>query len=98
MFAIMLKLAKFQAVGVTMLEPSPFRLRPGIRGTLGGYLPDFVLGANDGVITTLAVVWAVVGASLSSTVVLILGFANLIADGFSMAAVVRSAFWLSAFR
>jgi VIT1/CCC1 family predicted Fe2+/Mn2+ transporter len=53
---------------------------------LGGYLPDFVLGANDGVITTLAVVSGVVGASLSSKIVVIMGFANLVADGISMAA------------
>jgi vacuolar iron transporter family protein len=57
-----------------------------LRATIGKYLPDLILGANDGIITTLAVVSGVVGASLSSTVVLILGFANLLADGFSMGA------------
>jgi VIT1/CCC1 family predicted Fe2+/Mn2+ transporter len=50
------------------------------------YLPDVVYGANDGVITTFAVVAGVVGAALSETVILILGFANLVADGFSMGA------------
>jgi VIT1/CCC1 family predicted Fe2+/Mn2+ transporter len=50
------------------------------------YLPDLIYGANDGVVTTLAVVSGVVGASLSTTVILILGFANLLADGFSMGA------------
>jgi VIT1/CCC1 family predicted Fe2+/Mn2+ transporter len=50
------------------------------------YLPDLVYGANDGIITTFAVVSGVVGASLSETVILILGFANLLADGFSMGA------------
>ena len=50
------------------------------------YLPDLVYGANDGVITTFAVVCGVVGAGLSETVILILGFANLVADGFSMGA------------
>jgi VIT1/CCC1 family predicted Fe2+/Mn2+ transporter len=50
------------------------------------YLPDLVYGANDGIITTFAVVCGVVGASLSSRVILILGFANLVADGFSMGA------------
>lgn len=49
------------------------------------YLPEFVLGGIDGAITTFAVVSGVIGASLSSSIVLILGFANLIADGFSMA-------------
>jgi VIT1/CCC1 family predicted Fe2+/Mn2+ transporter len=36
-------------------------------------------------VTTFAVVAGVTGASLSPTIVLILGFANLFADGFSMA-------------
>lgn len=48
------------------------------------YLPEFVYGSMDGAITTFAVVSGVVGAALSSSVVLILGFANLVADGFSM--------------
>jgi VIT1/CCC1 family predicted Fe2+/Mn2+ transporter len=50
------------------------------------YLPDLVYGSNDGIITTFAVVSGVVGASLSKTVILTLGFANLLADGFSMGA------------
>ena len=50
------------------------------------YLPDVVYGANDGIITTFAVVSGVVGASLSDTVIVVLGFANLLADGFSMGA------------
>lgn len=50
------------------------------------YLPDLVYGANDGIITTFAVVSGVVGASLSESVIIILGFANLVADGFSMGA------------
>lgn len=54
--------------------------------TIGKYLPDLIFGANDGIITTLAVVSGVVGARLSTTVILILGFANLVADGFSMGA------------
>jgi vacuolar iron transporter family protein len=49
------------------------------------YLEDFVYGATDGTVTTFAVVAGVVGASLSPTILLILGFANLFADGFSMA-------------
>ncbi|MDZ4229821.1 MAG: VIT1/CCC1 transporter family protein, partial [Candidatus Veblenbacteria bacterium] len=55
------------------------------RTGVGGYLRDFVYGANDGIITTFAVVAGVAGADLSATVVIILGFANLFADGFSMA-------------
>lgn len=49
------------------------------------YLPEFVYGSIDGTITTFAIVAGAVGAGLSSMIVLILGFANLFADGFSMA-------------
>ena len=49
------------------------------------YLPNLVYGANDGIITTFAIVAGGFGAGLSSRVVLILGFASLLADGFSMA-------------
>lgn len=48
------------------------------------YLPDFVFGGIDGLVTTFAVVSGVIGASLSVSVILILGVANLLADGFSM--------------
>lgn len=50
------------------------------------YLRDFVYGAIDGTVTTFAVVSAVAGAGLSTGVVIILGCANLLGDGFSMAA------------
>jgi len=50
------------------------------------YLGDFIYGGIDGSITTFAIVAGVVGAALSSNVILILGLANLLADGFSMAA------------
>jgi len=49
------------------------------------YLPEFVYGGIDGSVTTFAVVSGVMGASLAPAIVLILGFANLFADGFSMA-------------
>jgi VIT1/CCC1 family predicted Fe2+/Mn2+ transporter len=48
------------------------------------YLGEFVYGAIDGSVTTFAVVSGSVGAGLDSSVILILGFANLLADGFSM--------------
>jgi len=51
----------------------------------GQYLKSAVYGGLDGTITTFAVVAGVAGANLSAGVVLILGFANLIADGLSMA-------------
>lgn len=49
------------------------------------YIGDLVYGGLDGIITTFAVVSGVAGAALSTSVVLILGLANLLADGFSMA-------------
>lgn len=52
----------------------------------GRYIGDFVYGANDGIVTTFAVVTGSVGASLSPFIIIILGFANLVADGLSMAA------------
>lgn len=48
------------------------------------YLSEFVYGGIDGSVTTFAVVAGAAGANLDSSVVIILGFANLIADGFSM--------------
>lgn len=53
---------------------------------LGGYIKDMVYGANDGIITTFAIVTGAVGAGFSTTVIIVLGIANLLADGFSMAA------------
>ena len=50
------------------------------------YLRDLVYGANDGIITTFAVVTGVAGAALAPSTALILGVANLLADGFSMGA------------
>ena len=51
----------------------------------GNYLKDMVYAANDGIVTTFAIVAGVAGASLGTNVILILGFANLFADGFAMA-------------
>ena len=50
------------------------------------HFDDFIYGSIDGAVTTFAIVAGVMGASLPSTIILILGFANLFADGFSMAA------------
>jgi len=55
------------------------------RGPAPLYLKDFVYGAIDGGVTTFAVVAGVAGAGLSPIIVIILGCANLLADGFSMA-------------
>lgn len=51
----------------------------------GQYLKSAVYGGLDGIVTTFAVVAGVAGAELNAGIVLILGFANLIADGLSMA-------------
>jgi vacuolar iron transporter family protein len=51
----------------------------------GKYIKSVIYGGLDGIITTCAVVAGVAGANLSAGIVLILGFANLIADGISMA-------------
>lgn len=48
------------------------------------YISEFVYGGIDGAITTFAVVAGAAGANLDIPVVIILGVANLLADGFSM--------------
>lgn len=68
--------------GVKVGDPVPGRPADGF----GHYLRDVVYGALDGVITTLAVVTGTAGASLPARVGIILGLANLIADGLSMGA------------
>jgi len=50
------------------------------------YLRDWVYGGIDGAVTTFAVVSGAFGASLGMMVIIILGLANLLGDGFSMAA------------
>lgn len=50
------------------------------------YLGDTVLGSIDGCVTTFAVVAGTAGAGLPAAVAIVLGLANLLADGFSMAA------------
>ena len=72
---------------------TPFMANPAeehIHGASSGlqkiqeYLGEFVYGSIDGSVTTFAVVAGASGAHLDSSVVIILGFANLIADGFAM--------------
>jgi VIT1/CCC1 family predicted Fe2+/Mn2+ transporter len=55
-------------------------------GPRHNYLRDWIYGGIDGSVTTFAVVTGVVGAQLSPIIIVIMGFANLLADGFSMAA------------
>lgn len=54
-------------------------------GNQGSYVKSMVYGGLDGIITTFAVVAGVVGGALDLRVIIILGFSNLLADGFSMA-------------
>lgn len=56
----------------------------GFTATARHYIRDLVYGANDGVITTFAVVGGVTGGALSHVAVLVIGVANLAADGVSM--------------
>ena len=65
-------------------QPHIIRSRLAIKAR-HGYLGDAVFGAIDGSVTTFAVVAGAMGGGLEHSVVVILGFANLIADGFSMA-------------
>jgi vacuolar iron transporter family protein len=55
-----------------------------VLGATRHYIRDLVYGANDGVITTFAVVAGVTGGTLTPITVLVLGVANLLADGLSM--------------
>ena len=57
----------------------------GAVGIARHYIGDLVYGANDGIITTFAVVAGVAGGALSHAAVLIVGAANIAADGLSMA-------------
>lgn len=79
-----------QASGTTLEELRESHTPEAIRERLDGgpdqnYLKDFVYGAIDGAVTTFAVVSGVAGAGLSGGIVVVLGLANLLADGFSMA-------------
>ena len=55
-------------------------------GSEASYLRDWIYGGIDGAVTTFAIVCGVVGANFSTSVILVLGAANIVADGFSMAA------------
>jgi VIT1/CCC1 family predicted Fe2+/Mn2+ transporter len=48
------------------------------------YIAEFVYGGIDGIVTTFAVIASSAGAGLSGKITMILGLANLVADGFSM--------------
>ena len=66
------------------MDYSPHIDQPSFIKLVQHYIRDLVYGATDGVITTFAVVAGVTGGTLSARTVLILGVANLLADGLSM--------------
>jgi VIT1/CCC1 family predicted Fe2+/Mn2+ transporter len=72
------------ALNMTSSRESIHREPKGAKEIAQHYLRDLVYGANDGIITTFAVVAGVAGGALSARAVLIVGAANLIADGLSM--------------
>lgn len=67
----------------TVVVQTPSYKEP--HGSLGSsYVKSIVFGGLDGIITTFSIVAAVAGASLSSEIVIMMGFANLLSDGISM--------------
>jgi|TARA_B100000959_G_scaffold286645_1_gene366253 VIT1/CCC1 family predicted Fe2+/Mn2+ transporter len=74
---------------VTTLHPNPKRLclhkePKDAYGLLQHYVADLVYGGTDGVLTTFAVVAGITGGALSARAVVIVGLANLLADGLAM--------------
>lgn len=68
-------------------EHTPEAIRQRLaHGPSRSYVRDWVYGGIDGIVTTFAIVSGVVGARLAPHVILILGTASLLADGFAMAA------------
>jgi VIT1/CCC1 family predicted Fe2+/Mn2+ transporter len=69
---------------LTTMRPSVHVEPQGFVATARHYIRDLIYGANDGIITTFAVVAGVTGGDMSRRAVLIVGVANLFADGLSM--------------
>lgn len=67
-------------------EHHPEQIQKRLDGQNNDYVGDAILGAVDGGVTTFAVIAGAVGGGFDSQVIVILGFAKLFADGFSMAA------------
>ena len=65
-------------------RPSLHRTPHGAYETAQHYIGDLIYGTNDGILTTFAIVAGVSGGNLSATAVVIIGTANLFADGLSM--------------
>ena len=67
-----------------MTRSSLHHVPSGVKDVVRHYIRDLVYGANDGLITTFAVVAGVTGGALSARTIIIVGMANLFADGLSM--------------
>jgi VIT1/CCC1 family predicted Fe2+/Mn2+ transporter len=67
-----------------MIQEAKIHKEISFAGNIQNYLREFVYGGIDGAVTTFAVVAGAVGADLDASIIIILGFANLLADGFSM--------------
>lgn len=70
---------------VIQYEPMYHASQQYISKKLTRYLPEFVYGSIDGTVTTFAIIAGIAGARLDASIVIILGFSNVLADGFSMA-------------
>jgi len=85
----MRKAFEHRDVQASALVHSPEHIAQAAKEQHGGesdlYIGNMVYGGLDGILTTFAVVSGVAGARLGSSIVLILGMANLLADGFAMA-------------
>lgn len=75
---------KLPPTGINIMKEAKLHSREKILFFNKEYIAEFVYGGIDGSITTFAVVAGAEGANLGISVVIILGLANLIADGFSM--------------
>ncbi len=67
-----------------LARPSLHRTPHGAYETAQHYIGDLIYGTNDGILTSFAIVAGISGGALSATAVLIVGIANLFADGLSM--------------
>lgn len=66
--------------------PAEIESRLGGTGEKPNYLRDAIYGGIDGAVTTFAIVAGVEGAGFDRQIIIALGIANVLADGFSMAA------------
>jgi vacuolar iron transporter family protein len=75
------------ARSLASMRRSPLGVEPWHRGAAsGGTLRQLVYGFNDGLTANFGLVMGVVGASVNNHVLLLAGFAGLLADSLSMAA------------